>query len=45
MSSRARENYLPQRASLNNQNGDEIAQYVVSPICNAANARIRVVNT
>ena len=44
ISSSADEEYLPQRASLNNQNGDEIAQYYVSPIRNAANARVQVVN-
>ena len=44
ISSSADEEYLPQRASLNSQNGDEIAQYYVSPIRNAANARVQVVN-
>ena len=44
LSSSAHEEYLPQRASLNHQNGDEIAQYYVSPIRNAANARVQVVN-
>ena len=44
LSSSADEEYLPKRASLNSENGDEIAQYAVAPIRNAANGRIQVVN-
>ncbi len=39
-----REDYLPERASLNNQNGDALCQYFVSPIRNAANAKMQIRN-
>ena len=38
------EDYLPERAAINNQNGDTIYQYSVSPIRNAANARMQISN-
>lgn len=38
------EDYLPERASLNNQNGDALCQYFVSPIRNAANGRMQIRN-
>lgn len=34
------ENYLPERASLNNQNGDALCQYFVNPIRNAASGKV-----
>jgi len=40
----AEEDYLPERASLNNQNGDALCQYFVSPIRNAANGRLQIRN-
>lgn len=38
------EDYLPERATINNQNGDSICQYSIGPIRNAANARMQISN-
>ena len=38
------DDYNPKRASLNSENGDQVAQYVVSPIRNAAGVRVQVVD-
>ena len=38
------ENYLPERASLNNQNGDALCQYFVNPIRNAASGKVQIFN-
>ena len=38
----SQEDYLPERAALNNQNGDALCQYYISPIRNAARARVRI---
>ncbi len=38
------EDYLPERASLNNRSGDALCQYFVSPIRNVASGKMRILN-
>ena len=38
------EDYLPERATLNNLNGDSLSQYVISPIRNAAAGKMEIVD-
>ena len=38
------ETYVPERASLNNQNGDALRQYFITPIRNAAAGKLMITN-